>query len=117
MEMKPFVAFRKEDAPKYIALVDKFLTWAETASQRGDTLTKEVGTVAKPGWGKRYDKLIFVSQAPTEHFLSIATCAIGTCTGTFGLVFSASEARELRAMLEGLQAGRLEQTDLDEVYK
>jgi hypothetical protein len=117
MDMKPFVSFRKQDVSQYLALIEKFLAWDTTATQRGDTLTKEIGTVSKPGFGKKYDKLTFLSQSPTEHFLAISFCAIGTCTGSFDLVFSPTEAVELKDMLEALRDGRLEQTDIDSIYK
>ena len=107
----------EEAVPSLLPMVDKYLEWEAMASERGDQLDKEIGSVS--GWGAFKLKLHFFSGNVDWHYLVIRQCAF-TCMGAESedaFYFDRKGAEDLRRLLVQLGDGSLQTLNTDEVYQ
>lgn len=98
---------------QYVAFLDQYDRWRETAIERGDAITRELGRA--PGWHGDL-KFEFHSGNAENHFLLISFCSVGTCLDNEALAFDAVSVDRLRTTLRRWQAGELEALDIGAIY-
>ena len=106
-----------ESSADVTSMIDKYLSWQETATERGDQIEKEISTV--DGWGAFKLKGIFFSGGVGRHFLVINQCAMG-CIGASSedyFYFDKSNAQHFKKLIHDMQSGRLKMLDVDSIYK
>lgn len=111
------VAVGKQYVADNIVMIEKFLDWETKATSRGDQFTKEIGTVVS--WvndnADISNKYEFHSGNVSNHYLVIASCALGQCLDK-ALFFDSAQARKLKGLLEQFQANELGQKNIDQIY-
>jgi len=113
------ITFSRENVAGYINAIDKFVEWAELATNRNDAFTKEIASV--PTWangGKNSTlplKFGFHSGNDQQHFLTV--CYGGTLANLDNQFFTISGAKKLRQLLLAFSSDSLRQTNIDDVYK
>ncbi len=108
----------KQYIPNYLSLLDKYEAWRAQALSRGDAITQVIGRA--PAWGQVSGmelEFTFHSGNASQHFLSIAHCAVGTCLAQSSLVFDNVNVAQLRLLLLKWQSGELEQLTVNSIYK
>ncbi|MEZ5938631.1 MAG: hypothetical protein R3C52_10485 [Hyphomonadaceae bacterium] len=109
--------FDKRFAADYVGLIDKYLEWAQLATERGDQLEREVGRTRTWGQGGTIEmRFKLYSGNAQNQYLVIETCAVGTCSDRT-MTFTPENARILRDLLKKLGEGRIAKTDIDAVYR
>lgn len=102
----------------YIAAIDKYFAWHKIASQDGDIIDK---VIAKEMGRKKPLKVKFgfYSANAQSHYLTLQTCAVGTCLEPT-MVLDYENALGLKDTLETWKAGNLQglsETETDAKYK
>lgn len=109
-------AFDSRYVDQYLAHIAKYEEWAGLASQRGDMIEKEIGkapTWANMGTGKlRFE---FFSSGLRDHYLVVGFC-LTACVNE-RLMFDRDDVAHLKKALLDLKAGKIQQLDVDSVYK
>ncbi|MBG0760640.1 hypothetical protein BOO22_14595 [Vibrio cidicii] len=100
---------------EYIAFIDKFLEWEKLATERKDTLNKDIGETSS--WAGALNlKFSFYSGNSRSHFLEVAGCGL-MCVDTSPFqYFDQAAAKELRSLLIKMKENQFKPTD-DSVYK
>jgi hypothetical protein len=109
----------KKSSPDFIAAIDKYAKWEQTATERGDQITK---TIDRISYGGMWMVAQFHSGNSTTHFISfgIRSQVLGEnakVSGVADLVLDKENALAFRKLLVDFRDGRIETTDLDEVYR
>jgi hypothetical protein len=99
--------------PEYLAILDQYDRWRDTAIERGDAITREMGRA--PAWHGEL-KFEFHSGNAQRHYLLVSICAVGTCLDDQALGFDAVNVDRLRTTLRRWQAGELESLDIGAIY-
>lgn len=99
--------------PEYLALLDQYDRWRETAIERGDAITREMGRA--PAWHGEL-KFEFHSGNAQRHYLLVSICAVGTCLDGESLGFDSVNVDRLRQVLTDWQAGELQSLNVDAIY-
>lgn len=111
------VAVGKQYVADNIVMIEKFLDWEAKAIIRGDQFTKEIGTVVS--WvndnADISNKYEFHSGNVSNHYLVIASCALGQCLDK-RLFFDSAQAKNLKKLLEQFQANELSHKNIDQIY-
>lgn len=102
-----------EGIDDYLALIDRYDEWRELATERGDSITREIGRA--PAWHGEL-KFEFHSGNAQNHYLLISICAVGTCLDDDSLAFDADNVGRLRGILTQWQSGEISTLDVDAVY-
>ena len=102
-----------EGIDDYLASIDRYEAWRQLASERGDSITREIGRA--PAWHGEL-KFEFHSGNAETHYLFIAFCAAGTCLDDQALVFDSVNVGRLRDLLTRWQSGEISALDVDSVY-
>lgn len=102
----------------YIAAIDKYFAWHKIASQDGDIIEKEI---AKAMGRKKSLKVKFgfYSANAQSHYLTLQTCAVGTCMEPT-MVMDYKNAQGLKDTLLTWKAGKLQglsEAETDAKYK
>lgn len=102
-----------EGIDDYLALIDRYDEWRELATERGDSITREIGRA--PAWHGEL-KFEFHSGNAQNHYLLIAFCAVGTCLDDNSIAFDADNVSRLRGILTQWQDGEISALDVDSIY-
>lgn len=102
----------------YIAAIDKYFAWHKIASQDGDIIDKEI---AKAMGRKKSLKVKFgfYSANAQSHYLTLQTCAVGTCMEP-AMVLDYKNAQGLKDTLLAWKSGSLQglnEAETDAKYK
>jgi len=102
----------------YIAAIDKYFAWHKIASQDGDIIDKEI---AKAMGRKKSLKVKFgfYSANAQSHYLTLQTCAVGTCMEPT-MVLDYKNAQALKDTLLTWKAGNLQgisEAETNDKYK
>lgn len=117
--VNPQVRFTRENVPTYVEHIDKYLEWEATAVADGDQLTKTIGKA--DGWKNGPTQITvqfgFHSGNASSHFLTLATCAIGTCVEEDAIYMSKTSALALKNELIQFGSGEIKSKNLDAKYQ
>lgn len=108
------LVLEKERVPEYLAVIDKYASWAEIATRDGDMITKEIARVKARGGKLRFQ---MHSGNTTNHYLVVELCLL-VCMGEEVLTFDYPNVMSLRETLVNFEAGELAvNPDLDSKYQ
>lgn len=100
----------------YLPLIDKYFEWAELARSRGDIIQREIGVAPGAGYQAAGEiKFTLNSGNASRQYLLLELCIIGVCQNAMN--FTPENAQELRAVLKGVQDGRVEHLNESAIYK
>ena len=113
-----YAMFAAQYADTYSAHIAKFLEWAAKARANGDAFDKKIGDAPiHPGLSLEF---AFHSGNPTNHYLAVALCSLGSCATGMNvgrpLYFDESGASDLLALIKKLKAGELPGKDVGDKY-
>jgi len=101
-------SFSFEHCDEYIALVDKYLEWEETASKDGDIIDKKIGKAKNVNFGLTF---FFYSANPKNHFLTIGY------SKEYSQYFTREAAIELKNLFTRYKNNELKPLDKDKKYQ
>lgn len=109
--------FDKRFVAEYLPLIDKYLEWEALAAQRGDLIERPIGEAKSQGAGAEVTlKFGIYSSSSATHLLVIETCVIGTCSGK-SLSVTRPNAFTLKTLLADFASGKVDQENIDSIYK
>jgi hypothetical protein len=113
-----YAMFAVQHADTYSAHIAKFLEWAAKARANGDAFDKKIGDA--PILAGLSLEFAFHSGNPTNHYLAITLCSLGSCAMGMDdgrrLYFDESGASDLLALIRKLKAGELPGEDVGAKY-
>lgn len=115
-----FLQFESRYIDDYIARIDKYFEWADLATSRGDIITREIGHA--PTWAQLPGGALqfsLVSGNAQRQYLLVEFC-VGSCAPggrVMPMHFSRDNVAILRNLLIDFKQGRLQQLDVDSVYR
>lgn len=101
---------------EYISHIDKYLKWESLAQQRGDMLTKDIGSSYSQGKWHKYE-FRFYSGNSKNHYLEISNCSLMCVEGSTIQYYDTVAAKELRRLLVNLKNGDLNTVNSEELYQ
>lgn len=110
------VNFDSRYIDQYLPMLDKYLEWSALATQRSDIISKTIGeapTWSQIGTGKL--KFAFHSGNASQHYLEIGFCL--TACVEERMMLSHTNVVTLRQLLEDMKAGKINQLNVDDVYR
>ncbi|SHO58774.1 hypothetical protein [Vibrio quintilis] len=112
------IRYSRHHANEYIQLIDKYLKWESLATKRNDAFTKDVGRASS--WSNGMDaelKFVFHSGNAHQHYLAVSFCTALLCLDDKAQYYDKENAKELKNLLLKLKSNRINETDINDVYK
>lgn len=111
-----WIAFHEDRIPEYIAAIDKFVEWKKLATQRNESISKEIASISS----NLGVKLVFTFHSARlgHHFLQITVGSsglLGTIPIDSGMMFDSGDLESLKSMIKELPDAKVE--NLDAIYK
>jgi hypothetical protein len=114
-----YAMFAAQHADTYLAHIAKFLDWAATARANGEAFDKKIGDA--PILAGLSLEFAFHSGNPTNHYLEVTLCSLGSCAMGMNvgrsLYFDEAGASDLLNLIKKLKAGELPGEDVGAKYK
>ncbi|MGR5150083.1 hypothetical protein ACQKP8_26495 [Photobacterium alginatilyticum] len=110
------IRYSNEQIDEYMALIDKYIKWEAIAVSRKDAITREIGNAKAWSNGvSAYLKFNFHSGNEYNHYLSVSFCAT-VCLDEQAQYYTKKDAVELKDLLNNMKLGKLEPSNIDDVY-
>ena len=113
------VMIDRSKAGEFIAAIDKYLSWEKLARERGDQLSKKIGSVS---FGGANYVIRFYTAAGDKHYLLMGVRSKVLGDGPiepdiYDLSFDRENAEKLKSIIESFSGNRLSQEDKSQIYK
>ena len=103
--------------PKYIEVIDKYISWESKAAFRGDIFTKEIATIKAGGMQSDYKyKFMFHSGNDTDHYLVVTVCTFLMCLPENDQVYNLDNAKILKSALLDFKARGIKAVNVSNEY-
>jgi hypothetical protein len=115
----PSISIATTYVDENIEMLEKYLSWVNTAKEREDQFTKEIGKVNSWDNGATLlNRYTFHSGNQYSHFVEIVTCSLGICNPSeqSPIMLDPEGAKSLIKELQMFKKGEFKKTDLDTVY-
>ncbi len=113
------VMVHRDKAGEFSAAIEKFLAWEEIASERGDQVSKKIGSVSFAG--ANYVIRLYTATAGKHYLLmGVRSKILGDGPiepDVYDLSFDRANAEKLKAIIADFAVNQLPQSNQDQIYK